>query len=98
VRDAFGKVVETSLAALISRVSNAGAAWQGKIGEVEEEQLRESFLSSTSSLTRRLPRPRGAPCSKQGTWRLLAIQRFKQAVNPGPDFGRMVCRRRRHYY
>src|SRR5262249_35546619 len=42
VRAAFEKVVET-FGGVDIVVSNAGAAWQGRIGEVDEAVLRESF-------------------------------------------------------
>jgi NAD(P)-dependent dehydrogenase (short-subunit alcohol dehydrogenase family) len=47
VRAAFDKVVEAFGGVIV--VSNAGAAWQGNIGTVDDEVLRKSF-SSTSSL------------------------------------------------
>src|SRR5205085_1923943 len=42
VRAAFARVVE-AFGGVDIAVSNAGAAWQGKIGEVDEETLRKSF-------------------------------------------------------
>src|SRR5690606_33204422 len=42
VRAAFDKVAET-YGGLDILVSNAGAAWQGRIGDVDEAVLRESF-------------------------------------------------------
>src|SRR5262249_33842237 len=42
VQAAFGRVVET-FGGVDIVVSNAGAAWQGKIGEVAESVLRASF-------------------------------------------------------
>src|SRR5262249_25989333 len=42
VRDAFAQVV-AAFGGVDILVSNAGAAWQGKIGEVDEATLRKSF-------------------------------------------------------
>src|SRR6185369_16515672 len=42
VRDAFDRVTD-AFGGVDIVVSNAGAAWQGKIGEVDEAKLRESF-------------------------------------------------------
>src|SRR5262249_34684120 len=68
-------------------VSNAGAAWQGRIGEVDEDALRQSFelnfyghqrVAQAALRIMRAPGPGG---------RLLLVTRSKQAVIPGPDFG-----------
>jgi rhamnose utilization protein RhaD (predicted bifunctional aldolase and dehydrogenase)/NAD(P)-dependent dehydrogenase (short-subunit alcohol dehydrogenase family) len=67
-------------------VSNAGAAWQGKIGEVPDEVLRQSFeLNFFAHQT-------VAKCAvrimqAQGTGGVLLFNVSKQAVNPGADFG-----------
>src|SRR5207237_2193594 len=45
VRAAFTKVVE-AFGGVDIAVSNAGAAWQGRIGEVDEETLRKSMGSN----------------------------------------------------
>src|SRR5262249_24986253 len=42
VRDAFARVV-AAFGGVDIVVSNAGAAWQGRIGEVDEDVLRQSF-------------------------------------------------------
>jgi len=67
-------------------VSNAGAAWQGRIGEVEDTVLRQSFelnffahqTVAKNAVRMMLP---------QGTGGCLLFNVSKQAVNPGPDFG-----------
>ena len=67
-------------------VSNAGAAWQGRIGEVAEEDLRASFelnFFAHQSVAQSAVRVMRA----QGTGGVLLFNASKQAVNPGPDFG-----------
>ena len=67
-------------------VSNAGAAWQGKIGEVADEVLRQSFelnFFAHQSVAQAAVRVLRA----QGTGGALLFNASKQAVNPGPSFG-----------
>jgi rhamnose utilization protein RhaD (predicted bifunctional aldolase and dehydrogenase)/NAD(P)-dependent dehydrogenase (short-subunit alcohol dehydrogenase family) len=67
-------------------VSNAGAAWQGRIGEVDEKVLRESFelnFFAHQSVAQNAVRIMKA----QATGGALLFNVSKQAVNPGPDFG-----------
>ncbi|MGC1681730.1 MAG: bifunctional aldolase/short-chain dehydrogenase [Pseudolabrys sp.] len=85
VRDAFGKVVETFGGVDIA-VSNAGGAWQGKIGEVEEEQLRESFELNFFA-HQKVAQAAVSTMLKQGIGGCLLFNVSKQAVNPGPEFG-----------
>jgi NAD(P)-dependent dehydrogenase (short-subunit alcohol dehydrogenase family) len=67
-------------------VSNAGAAWQGKIGEVDDALLRKSFeLNFFAHQT--MARHAVAIMRAQGTGGCLLFNVSKQAVNPGPDFG-----------
>lgn len=67
-------------------VSNAGAAWQGRIGEVDDETLRKSFElnffahQAASQEAVRIMRT-------QKTGGNLLYNTSKQAINPGPDFG-----------
>ena len=67
-------------------VSNAGAAWQGRIGEVDDAVLRASFElnffahQSVAKAAVRVMRD-------QGTGGVLLFNASKQALNPGPDFG-----------
>jgi NAD(P)-dependent dehydrogenase (short-subunit alcohol dehydrogenase family) len=67
-------------------VSNAGAAWQGRIGEIADEVLRESFELNffahqhVAQAALRIMRA-------QGTGGALLFNASKQAVNPGPNFG-----------
>jgi rhamnose utilization protein RhaD (predicted bifunctional aldolase and dehydrogenase)/NAD(P)-dependent dehydrogenase (short-subunit alcohol dehydrogenase family) len=85
VAAAFARVAETYGGVDIV-VSNAGAAWQGRIGEVPEATLRESFelnFWAHQSVAQQAVRIMKA----QGTGGCLLFNTSKQAVNPGPDFG-----------
>src|SRR5262245_31224102 len=67
-------------------VSNAGAAWQGRIGEVADEVLRQSFeLNFFAHQT--VAQEAVAILQKQATGGVLLFNVSKQAVNPGPNFG-----------
>jgi NAD(P)-dependent dehydrogenase (short-subunit alcohol dehydrogenase family) len=67
-------------------VSNAGAAWQGRIGEVDEAVLRESFELNFYG-HQRVAQAAVKVMRAQGTGGCLLFNVSKQAVNPGPDFG-----------
>ena len=67
-------------------VSNAGAAWQGRIGDVDEKTLRESFELNFWG-HQRCAQAAVAIMKAQGTGGALLFNTSKQAVNPGPDFG-----------
>ncbi len=67
-------------------VSNAGAAWQGSIGEVDPEQLRQSFelnFFAHQTVAQNAVRILRA----QGTGGCLLFNTSKQALNPGKAFG-----------
>jgi rhamnose utilization protein RhaD (predicted bifunctional aldolase and dehydrogenase)/NAD(P)-dependent dehydrogenase (short-subunit alcohol dehydrogenase family) len=67
-------------------VSNAGAAWQGRIGEVDDAVLRRSFelnFFAHQTVAQNAVRIMLA----QGTGGALLFNVSKQAVNPGPNFG-----------
>jgi len=67
-------------------VSNAGAAWQGRIGEVADEVLRKSFeLNFFAHQT--VAQAAVRIMLKQGTGGALLFNISKQAVNPGQNFG-----------
>ncbi|MDP6690383.1 MAG: bifunctional aldolase/short-chain dehydrogenase [Alphaproteobacteria bacterium] len=67
-------------------VSNAGAAWQGKIGEVDDALLRRSFELNFFA-HQLVAKCAVAVMLQQGTGGVLLFNASKQAVNPGPDFG-----------
>ncbi len=85
VRAAFDMVAATYGGVDIV-VSNAGAAWQGRIGDVDDTTLRRSFElnfwahQSVAQNAVRIMRT-------QGLGGCLLFNTSKQAVNPGPDFG-----------
>jgi rhamnose utilization protein RhaD (predicted bifunctional aldolase and dehydrogenase)/NAD(P)-dependent dehydrogenase (short-subunit alcohol dehydrogenase family) len=67
-------------------VSNSGAAWQGRIGEVEDQVLRQSFeLNFFAHQT--VAQNAVHIMLAQGTGGCLLFNVSKQAVNPGPNFG-----------
>jgi rhamnose utilization protein RhaD (predicted bifunctional aldolase and dehydrogenase)/NAD(P)-dependent dehydrogenase (short-subunit alcohol dehydrogenase family) len=85
VRTAFDEVTET-FGGVDIVVSNAGAAWQGRIGEVDEDILRQSFELNFYG-HQRVAQNAVRIMSAQGTGGALLFNVSKQAVNPGPNFG-----------
>ena len=85
VNAAFARVVAT-FGGVDIVVSNAGAAWQGRIGEVEEAVLRESFELNFYG-HQRIAQAAVRMMLQQGTGGCLLFNVSKQAVNPGPNFG-----------
>ncbi len=67
-------------------VSNAGAAWLGRIGEVDEEILHKSFALNFYG-HQRVAQAAVKIMLSQQTGGCLLFNVSKQAVNPGPDFG-----------
>ncbi|MFT5540443.1 MAG: NAD(P)-dependent dehydrogenase (short-subunit alcohol dehydrogenase family), partial [Alphaproteobacteria bacterium] len=67
-------------------VSNAGRAWQGRIGEVDEKILRDSFELNFYG-HQRVAQAAVGLMRAQGTGGVLLFNISKQAINPGPDFG-----------
>jgi rhamnose utilization protein RhaD (predicted bifunctional aldolase and dehydrogenase)/NAD(P)-dependent dehydrogenase (short-subunit alcohol dehydrogenase family) len=85
VRTAFDRAVE-AFGGLDIAVSNAGAAWQGRIGEVDEEVLRKSFELNFYG-HQRVAQAAVKVMLAQGTGGCLLFNVSKQAVNPGLNFG-----------
>ncbi len=85
VADAFAKVAEI-FGGLDIVISNAGAAWQGRIGEVDEAVLRDSFELNFYG-HQRVAQAAVKIMLAQGTGGCLLFNVSKQAVNPGPNFG-----------
>jgi rhamnose utilization protein RhaD (predicted bifunctional aldolase and dehydrogenase)/NAD(P)-dependent dehydrogenase (short-subunit alcohol dehydrogenase family) len=85
VSAAFERVVE-AFGGVDIVVSNAGAAWQGRIGEVSEAVLRESFELNFYG-HQRVAQAAVKIMLAQGTGGCLLFNVSKQAVNPGPNFG-----------
>jgi NAD(P)-dependent dehydrogenase (short-subunit alcohol dehydrogenase family) len=67
-------------------VSNAGAAWQGRIGEVDDVVLRQSFELNFFA-HQSVAKAAVAIMRAQKTGGVLLFNASKQAVNPGADFG-----------
>jgi rhamnose utilization protein RhaD (predicted bifunctional aldolase and dehydrogenase)/NAD(P)-dependent dehydrogenase (short-subunit alcohol dehydrogenase family) len=85
VRRAFDRIAE-HFGGVDIVVSNSGAAWQGRIGEVEDQVLRQSFelnFFAHQTVAQNAVRIMLA----QGTGGCLLFNVSKQAVNPGPNFG-----------
>ncbi len=85
VKAAFAAVAE-SFGGVDIVVSNAGAAWQGRIGEVDETILRESFELNFYG-HQRVAQAAVRIMLAQGTGGCLLFNTSKQAINPGPNFG-----------
>jgi len=85
VKDAFAQVA-AAFGGVDIAVSNAGAAWQGRIGEVDEAVLRQSFELNFYG-HQRVAQAAVRIMRAQGTGGCLLFNVSKQAVNPGPDFG-----------
>jgi NAD(P)-dependent dehydrogenase (short-subunit alcohol dehydrogenase family) len=85
VNAAFEQVV-AAFGGVDIAVSNAGAAWQGRIGEVDEAVLRKSFELNFYG-HQRVAQAAVKIMLAQGTGGCLLFNVSKQAVNPGPNFG-----------
>ena len=85
VRTAFDKIVK-NFGGVDIVVSNAGAAWQGRIGEVAEDIMRKSFELNFYG-HQRVAQAAVKIMLAQGTGGCLLFNVSKQAVNPGPNFG-----------
>ena len=85
VKSAFAAVCER-FGGVDILVSNAGAAWRGRIGEVSDALLRQSFeLNFFAHQT--VAQEAVRIMLKQGTGGALLFNLSKQAVNPGANFG-----------
>src|SRR5262249_59151096 len=85
VRAAFDRVAET-FGGLDILVSNAGAAWQGRIGEVDEATLHASFELNFYG-HQRCAQAAVRIMLAQGTGGCLLFNVSKQAGKPRPHFG-----------
>ena len=85
VKAAMDKVVE-AFGGVDIVVSNAGAAWQGRIGEVDTDVLRRSFELNFFA-HQAVAQAAVHVMKAQGTGGCLLFNTSKQAVNPGKDFG-----------
>jgi rhamnose utilization protein RhaD (predicted bifunctional aldolase and dehydrogenase)/NAD(P)-dependent dehydrogenase (short-subunit alcohol dehydrogenase family) len=85
VRAAFDGIVE-AFGGVDIVVSNAGAAWQGRIGEVDDATLRQSFELNFFA-HQRIAQNAVRIMLAQGMGGCLLFNASKQAINPGPNFG-----------
>jgi len=85
VGQAFRAVVE-AYGGVDILVSNAGAAWQGRIGDVDEDLLRKSFELNFWG-HQRVSQAAVGIMQQQGTGGCLLFNTSKQALNPGKNFG-----------
>ena len=85
VKAAFAKVAGT-FGGVDILISNAGAAWQGRIGEVDEALLRKSFELNFWG-HQNVAQAAVGMMKAQGTGGCLLFNTSKQALNPGKDFG-----------
>jgi len=85
VRTVFDIVVK-HFGGLDILISNAGAAWQGRIGDVREEVLRQSFELNFYG-HQRAAQAAVKIMRAQGTGGCLLFNVSKQAVSPGLNFG-----------
>ncbi len=85
VKAAFDKVVE-AFGGVDIVVSNAGAAWQGTIGHVDDATLRKSFELNFFG-HQHVAQAAVHVMKAQGTYGCLLFNTSKQAINPGKDFG-----------
>src|SRR5260221_4614510 len=67
-------------------VSNAGAAWQGRIGEVDEDVLRQSFELNFYG-HQRVAQAAVKIMLAQGTGGVLVVEGSQPADQPRPEFG-----------
>jgi rhamnose utilization protein RhaD (predicted bifunctional aldolase and dehydrogenase)/NAD(P)-dependent dehydrogenase (short-subunit alcohol dehydrogenase family) len=85
VTGAFAAIVR-HCGGLDTVVSNAGGAWTGRIGEVDEALLRQSFELNFYG-HQRVAQAAVRILRAQRTGGCLLFNASKQAVNPGPNFG-----------
>jgi NAD(P)-dependent dehydrogenase (short-subunit alcohol dehydrogenase family) len=85
VVEAFSEVVRR-FGGLDILVSNAGAAWTGRIGEVPEDVLRASFELNFFG-HQRVAQAAVNVMLGQRQGGCLLFNASKQALNPGPNFG-----------
>jgi rhamnose utilization protein RhaD (predicted bifunctional aldolase and dehydrogenase)/NAD(P)-dependent dehydrogenase (short-subunit alcohol dehydrogenase family) len=85
VRAAFEAIV-AGYGGLDIAISNAGAAWEGAIGDIDDALLRKSFeLNFFAHQT--VAQNAVRIFKEQGTGGVLLFNASKQATNPGANFG-----------
>jgi NAD(P)-dependent dehydrogenase (short-subunit alcohol dehydrogenase family) len=84
--DAAFAAIARALGGVDIVVSNAGAAWQGRIGDVADDVLRRSFELNFFA-HQNVAQAAVRVFTAQATGGALLFNASKQAVNPGPSFG-----------
>src|SRR5664280_2502028 len=82
----LGARKDLPLAGQVAVITGAGGAWQGRIGEVDEAVLRESFELNFFA-HQKVAQAAVKIMLAQGTGGCLLFNVSKQAVNPGANFG-----------
>ncbi len=85
INSAFEQICE-AFGGIDILVSNAGAAWQGAIADLDDETLRRSFELNFFA-HQAVAQAAVKIMSKQSTGGCLLFNASKQAVNPGVNFG-----------
>jgi len=85
VGDAFQRIVKT-FGGVDILISNASAAWQGRIGDVSDEILRQSFELNFFA-HQRMAQHAVRIMQAQGSGGCLLFNTSKQAINSGANFG-----------
>ena len=85
VKAAFARIVAT-YGGLDIAISNAGAAWEGAIGDIDDALLRKSFELNFFA-HQHVAQAAVRIFRQQGIGGVLLFNASKQAVNPGPNFG-----------
>lgn len=85
IQAAFAKICET-FGGVDILISNAGAAWQGEIGRLDDAILRQSFELNFFA-HQNLAQAAIQILQDQGTGGALLFNASKQAINPGANFG-----------
>ena len=84
--DAAFRAVTAKFGGVDILLANAGAAWQGRIGEVDDAILRQSFELNFFG-AQNVAQAAVKIMLTQATGGALLFNVSKQAVNPGPNFG-----------
>ena len=97
VRDAFAQVA-SAFGGVDIVVSNAGAAWQGRIGEVDEAVLRREFRIEFLRPPARRAGRRRRSCGRRAPAAACCSMFPSRRSIPDPISARMACRRRRRCF
>jgi NAD(P)-dependent dehydrogenase (short-subunit alcohol dehydrogenase family) len=96
VKGAFARVA-SAFGGVDIVVSNAGAAWQGRIGEVDEAVLRESFELNFYG-HQRVAQAAVKSCGRRAPAAACCSMCPNRPSIPDPMLGLMACRKRRRCF